>query len=90
MDIYKFRWRPDYAPAFYFINTFDGFKVYHTGTMSNHSYSNGHVNALDSVRIASHTWYHMAYVHNDSTKLAVFSNGISSEASYNATLVQQP
>ena len=78
----------DYAPAFYFINTFDGFKVYHTGTMSNHSYSSGHVNALDSVRIVSHKWYHMAYVHNDSTgKLAVFANGaLVAEASYNGNI----
>ena len=78
----------DYAPAFYFINTFDGFKVYHTGTMSNHSYSSGHVNALDSVRIVARKWYHMAYVHNDSTgKLAVFANGaLVAEASYNGNI----
>ena len=78
----------DYAPAFYFINTFDGFKVYHTGTMSNHSYSSGHVNALDSARIVANKWYHVAYSHDDSTgKLAVFVNGsFVAEASYSGNI----
>ena len=78
----------DYTPNFYFITTFDGFKVFHTGTMSNHSYSGSHVNALDSGRIVANKWYHAAYSHDDSTgKLSAFTNGsLTAEASYNGNI----
>ena len=78
----------DYTPNFYFITTFDGLKVFHTGTMSNHSYSDSHVNALDSARVVANKWYHVAYSHDDSTgKLSAFTNGsLTAEASYNGNI----
>ena len=66
-----------YSPGFYYMSHRDQFGIYHAGSWGETGYTNEwRYWGQSTIKPVIHKWYHMAYVHRDSTgRMQAYMNG---------------